>query len=89
MLVGLKNKESQLLSRKLCLRFVAGLLTYSFILAAFPKPLIISGIMTSIKSLQQRELSGTLTRFPIEPLRHHKSLQKYKNFLFKKIVFSF
>ena len=37
MLVGLKNKESQLLSRKLCLRFVAGLLTRSSRSAAFPK----------------------------------------------------
>ena len=89
MLVGLKNKESQLLSRKLCLRFVAGLLTRSFILVAFPKSLIISGIVTSYKSLQQRELSRISTGFPIKPLRHHKSLQKYKNFLFKKIVFSF
>lgn len=78
MLVGLKNKESQLLSRKLCLRFVAGLLTYSLILVAFPKLLIISGIMASVKSLQQRELSGIFTRFPIKPPRHHKSLQKYK-----------
>ncbi len=39
MLVGLKNKESQLLSRKLCLRFMAGLLTHSFRSAAFPKRL--------------------------------------------------
>ena len=37
-----------------------------------------SGILADFKSLQQRELSGIFTRFPIEPHRHHKSLQKYK-----------
>jgi hypothetical protein len=48
-------------------RQAAGLLTYSFILAAFPKDKVFSDIMASMKSLQQRELSGILTRFPIEP----------------------
>lgn len=76
MLVPFKKRRSQLLSRKLCLRYLAGLLTYSLILAAFPKLLIISGIVASVKSLQQRELSGTSTRFPIEPRRHQISLQK-------------
>ena len=76
MLVPFIKRESQLLSRKLCLRHLAGLLTYSLILAAFPKLLIISGVVASIKSLQQRELSGTSTRFPIEPHRHQISLQK-------------
>ena len=37
-----------------------------------------SGILADFKSLQQRELSGIFTRFPIEPLRHQISLQKYK-----------
>ena len=48
-------------------RQAAGLLTYSFGLAAFPKDQVFSGIVTSVKSLQQRELSGICTRFPIEP----------------------
>ena len=48
-------------------RQAAGLLTYSFRLAAFPKDLVFSGVVTNTKSLQQRELSGISTRFPIEP----------------------
>ena len=46
-----------------------------------PETLYFSGILADFKSLQQRELSRNFTRFPIEPHRHHKSLQIYKNFL--------
>ena len=49
-------------------RQAAGLLTYSLRLTAFPKYDVFSGIVASAKSLQQRELSGIHTRFPIEPL---------------------
>jgi uncharacterized BrkB/YihY/UPF0761 family membrane protein len=54
------KRESQLLSRKLCLRHLAGLLTYSLILAAFPKLLIISGIVASVKELTA---AGTVRDF--------------------------
>ena len=60
MLVPFIKRESQLLSRKLCLRHLAGLLTYSLILAAFPKLLIISGIVTSFKELTA---AGTVRDF--------------------------
>ena len=48
-------------------RQAAGLLTYSLRLAAFPKNQVFSGVMASMKSIQQRELSGICTRFPIKP----------------------
>ena len=48
-------------------RQAAGLLTHSFCLTAFPKHQVFSGIVASTKSLQQRELSGISTRFPIKP----------------------
>ena len=48
-----------------------------------PETFVFSGIVADFKSLQQRELSGISTRFPIKPRRHHKSLQKYENFLYK------
>ena len=69
---------SQLLSRKLCLRYMAGLLTRSFRSAAFPKHFISVAFWQIFKSLQQRELSRIFTGFPIEPLRHQISLQKYE-----------
>jgi hypothetical protein len=50
-------------------RQAAGLLTYSFSLAVFPKDMVFSDIIASMKSLQQRELSGIFTRFPFDPNR--------------------
>ena len=43
-----------------------------------PETLYFSGILADFKSLQQRELSRISTGFPIEPLRHQISLQKYE-----------
>jgi len=71
---------------------MAGLLTRSFCLAAFPKVLISSGIMASIKSSQQRELSGISTRFPIEPFgtinrcKDTKKIAKDAIFLVNQLV---
>jgi hypothetical protein len=61
-------------------RQAAGLLTYSFWLTAFPKDQVFSGIVTSVKSLQQRELLGICTRFPIEPRGTAYRRQRYSIF---------
>ena len=61
-------------------RQAAGLLAYSLGLAAFPKDMVFSGIVTSAKSLQQRELLGICTRFPIEPRGTAYRLQRYSIF---------
>jgi hypothetical protein len=45
--------------------------------------LVFSGMMAEVKSLQQRELSGILTRFPIEPLGTAYRLQRYSFLFFK------
>ena len=78
MLVGLKNKDEPAFIPK-ALFTICGRSSDSLLeVCRLPETLDFSGIVTDFKSLQQRELSGILTRFPIEPHRHHKSLQKYK-----------
>jgi hypothetical protein len=62
-------------------RQAAGLLTYSFSLAVFPKDMFFSDIIASVKSLQQRELFGIFTRFPIEPCGTAYRLQRYNNLI--------
>lgn len=75
------HKECLLLSRKhRFVRQAAGLLTYSFRLSAFPKNEVFSGIVLSVKSLQQRELLGILTRFPVGPRGTAYRRQRYTIF---------
>lgn len=89
MLVDLKNKDDPAFIPK-ALFTICGRSSDSLLqVYRLPETPVFSGILADFKSLQQRELSGTYTRFPIKPPRHHKPLQKYKFFLFKKIVFSF
>ena len=84
MLVGLKNKDDPAFIPK-ALFTICGRSSDSLLeVCRLPETLVFSGTLTDFKSLQQRELSGILTRFPIKPPRHHKSLQKYKNFFIQK-----
>ena len=81
MLVGLKNKEKPAFVPK-ALFTICGRSSDSLLeVCRLPEMSCSSGILADFKSLQQRELSGISTRFPIEPRRHHKSLQKYKIFV--------
>ena len=78
MLVGLKNKDKPAFIPK-ALFTIYGRSSDSLLeVCRLPETLVFSGILTDFKSLQQRELSGIFTRFPIKPPRHQKSLQKYK-----------
>ena len=74
-------KESQLLSRKL-LFMTSGRSSDSLLWAGPPsRKLVFSGMMAGTMSLQQRELSGICTRFPIEPCGTAYRRQRYIFFM--------
>jgi hypothetical protein len=84
MLVCLKNKEKPAFIPKALLTIDGRSSDLLPKVCRLPETVSFSGILADFKSLQQRELSGISTRFPIKPHRRQISVQKYNFFLFKK-----
>ncbi len=90
MLVCLKNKEKPAFIPKALLTIDGRSSDLLPKVCRLPETVSFSGILADFKSLQQRELSGISTRFPIKPHRHQISVQKYKKSLLTQtfLVFS-